>query len=299
MTSDSNRSLSAGISIPQWMKSKISDSKFDSEDFLSPPDNDDSFLYIYPKKLKDATSNSKINNNVEIVTDQKNNFSTSETTEKGCSSSRNFKGAPKVDYEKYTAPCKPYLINSDSQLKSSHFKLSPDQKIKSNGTDDGFKGEAAKCGSSVIKMAHQIVSGKLSRNESENSLNEEPATPPPNFYSSKRRNSKSLPASPLSTPNTSPKSQRKMNKYFNGVFFGNENYQGSWILSSLLKKRDISKSVDQIVEVDELDNHTQNVIKVAEEFNSKITQAEQKIKNIYVPKPEEIREMNFWSPTSM
>lgn len=94
-------------------------------------------------------------------------------------------------------------------------------KIKSSGTDDGFKGEAAKCGSSIIRVASQMVSGKVINgfhiNGNKDSCDD--AKPPEKYDLMKRRGSKSLPASPLTSPGSSPKSNRKsMNKYFTGAF---------------------------------------------------------------------------------
>ncbi|KAI4459453.1 scy1-related s/t protein kinase-like [Holotrichia oblita] len=58
-------------------------------------------------------------------------------------------------------------------------------KIKSNGTDDGFKGEAAQCGSSVIRVAHQMVTGKFTKGTV--TSEEEFATEPANFNRALRR----------------------------------------------------------------------------------------------------------------
>lgn len=94
-------------------------------------------------------------------------------------------------------------------------------KIKSSGTDDGFKGEAAKCGSSIIRVASQMVSGKVIHgfHINENKDNCDDSILHEKYDLMKRRGSKSLPASPLSSPGNSPKSNRKsINKYFTGAF---------------------------------------------------------------------------------
>lgn len=114
--------------------------------------------------------------------------------------------------------------------------------------------------------------------------------PPEGFNPSLRRGSKSLPASPL----TSPKSTRRVNKYFTGAFVDNENHQGSWILSNLLSKRKtLSQSVGLIAEEEMSD------IKKANSNASIDELGDAKKKAVFVPKPSELREMNFWSPTSM
>lgn len=123
--------------------------------------------------------------------------------------------------------------------------LLPGQK-KSLGTDDGFKGAGAACGSSVIRVAHQMVNlnrpfgrgftiANFDEADSEIDLPEtgnnqlgrgksiepklagvvtgvEEAAVKPEF-NMMRRGSKSLPASPMG----SPKAVRK-NPYFTGIF---------------------------------------------------------------------------------
>lgn len=94
-------------------------------------------------------------------------------------------------------------------------------KIKSSGTDDGFKGEAAKCGSSIVRVASQMVSGKVINgfHINDNKDKCDGAKPPEKYDLMKRRGSRSLPASPLTSPGNSPKSNRKsINKYFTGAF---------------------------------------------------------------------------------
>ncbi|KAK9694410.1 hypothetical protein QE152_g33566 [Popillia japonica] len=166
-------------------------------------------------------------------------------------------------------------------------------KIKSSGTDDGFKGEAAQCGSSVIRVAHQMVTGKFTKGIV--APEEEFATEPAGFNRSLRRGSKSLPSSPLTSPNTSPKSKRKqMNRYFSGSS-DVERAHGSWILSGLLRKHDqLSRSVSVINEEENVqDSLTKTVsqISIDEPMETKLPKQKK-------AKPSELREMNFWSPTS-
>ncbi|KAI4459460.1 hypothetical protein MML48_6g00016021 [Holotrichia oblita] len=167
-------------------------------------------------------------------------------------------------------------------------------KIKSNGTDDGFKGEAAQCGSSVIRVAHQMVTGKFTKGTV--TSEEEFATEPANFNRALRRGSKSLPSSPLTSPNTSPKAKRKqMNRYFSGSS-DVERAHGSWILSGLLRKHDqLSRSVSVINEEENVqDSLTKTVSQISIDESTEAKVPKQK-----KAKPSELREMNFWSPTSM
>lgn len=165
--------------------------------------------------------------------------------------------------------------------------------MKSNGTDDGFKGEAAKCGSSIIRVAHQMVAGKVVHGFH---LAEDDDCDPDlkNFDPHKRRGSKSLPASPLTSPNSSPKSRRRVNKYFTGAYTDTDKSKGSWILSNLLARRSLSQSVSGFIgeETKEDLERSTSTMSVDDVPVSKPNQ-------VYKAQPSELREMNFWSPTSM
>lgn len=107
-----------------------------------------------------------------------------------------------------------------------------------------------------------------------------------------RRGSKSLPASPSS----SPKSMRKAhaNPFFTGQFATNastgENNQKGWFLSSLLGiQRESAISTQSVVS---------NISEEAEEA-LEIPASSNKAQKPLQAKPSELREMNFWSPTSM
>lgn len=110
-----------------------------------------------------------------------------------------------------------------------------------------------------------------------------------------RRGSKSLPASPLS----SPKSMRKAhaNPFFTGHFGANnasagESNQKGWFLSGLLGiQRDSAISTQSVVS---------NISEEAEEALEIPAQpSASKSQKPLQAKPSELREMNFWSPTSM
>lgn len=107
-----------------------------------------------------------------------------------------------------------------------------------------------------------------------------------------RRGSKSLPASPLS----SPKSMRKANAnpFFTGQFATNsstgENNQKGWFLSALLGiQRESAISTQSVVS---------NISEEAEEA-LEISAPSSKTQKPLQAKPSELREMNFWTPTSM
>lgn len=174
------------------------------------------------------------------------------------------------------------------------------------GTDDGFKGAGAACGSSIVKVARQMVSGKsLNRGFTVANFNSD-IEAPDNFNEDLteaefmshprymvRRGSKSLPASPSS----SPKSMRKAhaNPFFTGQFATSsntgENNQKSWFLSGLLGiQRESAISTQSVVS---------NISEEAEEALEIPAPSNKTTQKPLQAKPSELREMNFWSPTSM
>lgn len=113
-----------------------------------------------------------------------------------------------------------------------------------------------------------------------------------------RRGSKSLPASPLGSPKTMRRSQ---NPYFTGTFaIVNQTAQNNggetrgWLLSSLLgMQRETMSSTTSVasshISEEGEDAHSMQAKGAAAAAASKFVKA----------KPSELREMNFWTPTSM
>lgn len=179
-----------------------------------------------------------------------------------------------------------------SESTSAQFvKFPSSTKTKSSGVDDGFKGEAALCGSSVIRVAQQMVSSKAIRGFNTEKSNDCDKAPE-GFNPTLRRGSKSLPASPLGSPSSSPKSSRRINKYFTGPFVDTENHS-NWILSNLLSKRQ-ALSQTSILEEEHVSTNISSKPSSSDDVSSGTKKS-----LIFVPKPSELREMNFWSPTSM
>ncbi|KAK9509387.1 hypothetical protein O3M35_006717 [Rhynocoris fuscipes] len=161
-------------------------------------------------------------------------------------------------------------------------------RIKSSGTDDSFKNEAASCGYSVVAVAHQMIAERTGDKK----------LAPPQMNQRMRRNSKSLPAS----PQTSPKLLRK-NPYFTNIFFGS------------------SEGVDNEIRgsVEELGKYKFRTISDTDSNNDISIQKQSSMsRQLFTPspptpapsgygqslvslkaKPSHLREMNFWSPTSM
>jgi len=132
---------------------------------------------------------------------------------------------------------------------------------------------------SMVSVAQNMFSGKLFGSyllsDSASKTKQEVA------YHRQRRNSKSLPASPLS----SPKIHRK-NPYFTDPFAKpNETFEpkSGWILSIMSQRKSI----------EDLAGTTTNMDSSASENNSP------KIGRHSKEHPSELREMNFWSPVSM
>lgn len=101
----------------------------------------------------------------------------------------------------------------------------PTVKPKPAGTDDGFKGEGAACGSSIVRVAQQIISGRsggsrisslgpvgeteIIQMTKDPEVDNNQLSPGAGYNNTMRRGSKSLPATPLSSPPGSPGSKRK------------------------------------------------------------------------------------------
>lgn len=139
--------------------------------------------------------------------------------------------------------------------------------------------------SSVSKDAEEVLAEPMNDNEL------------PGYMEKRlmmRRGSKSLPASPLGSPKSMRRSQ---NPYFTATFTvnppnGSSDSTRGWLLSSLLgMHRDTMSSTTSIASshIEESDEaHTSS----GQEKSSTATQRPIKAR------PSELREMNFWTPTS-
>ena len=215
--------------------------------------------------------------------------------------------------------------------------MSKYKSAKSLGTDDGFHGEPALCGKSIVHVAQRIISSKVNKPDTANEAMDN--TIKSTMYQQHIQDdlrkatgsSKSLPvtpiASPISTPDTSPKSRRRnnTNRYFTGPFVADQNKYHGWILSGLLgrTREDITTQKFQEEASEPLDFvpsrflnrkksiSSHNLIYLGQEESSTAAatvnveqQNQQQSQNaghntVYRAKPSELREMNFWSPTSM
>lgn len=291
------------------MKGKI-DNKFDFDDStFSPPSHDDSFFYIrYPKRNQSQQSTSQGFRPIDEVLSE-NNITTSTSQVKAEQHVSDAREGREVDFSKHPLPCQPYIQTTTSRandVKPPKITLAGSSKVKSQGTDDGFHGEPALCGKSIVHVANQIMTTQFSKmlttEQNEGQL---------------KKGSKSLPAtpltSPIATPDSSPKARRRTpsNRYFTGSFVPDrEKYQGGWILASILKQsREIAAA-----KIDEEDESPLDVAPSAKLLSRKKSISSQNLTylgsgekstdksevypNVLQAKPSELREMNFWSPTS-
>jgi len=285
-SSGPERSIS-GISLPQWMKNKINDRYDLDQSAFSPPTEDDSFFYIrYPKtdsgpKHIQHDGHDSAYRSIHDVLDN------------------------------HTLPCQEFIPCAKTTPRELGMKKGgvepPLGVVKSAGTDDGFRGIGAACGHSVVAVAHQMIAGGklLPRPHQRDSLaasydsDDDVALPPPAHVLARRRPSKSLPSS----PQTSPKTLRK-NPYFTcGILGSSDNIASSisgqdtkqsWLLSYLQDNKSLRGSMGDLKITEETPQS------LASEHSSLATPVVVKPKPVVVkPKPSQLREMNFWSPTSM
>ncbi|XP_060861643.1 uncharacterized protein LOC132938682 [Metopolophium dirhodum] len=278
--SSADRSISSGFPIPQWMKSKINDRYDLDQPTFSPEETDDSFFLV--RYLKPDTVNQKRSDNT------KNKPAEENLAEKTVQNLKNMPPALIVtetpEFKGHTLACQRFITNTcaDAVAAASLGENITDPP-KSLGIDDGFKSGASECGKSIVAMAHQMVSGRRAYQGRSSGPQDILVVGPSPSMLSKRRNSKSLPASPISSPPGSPRSMRK-NPYFTAPFqeeSSGDKHGSSWILSNLFSHRADSQ--------EELSD------KESKRFPKPLSSTNLSIK----PKPTELREMNFWTPTSM
>ncbi|GAB0088620.1 uncharacterized protein DMENIID0001_030770 [Sergentomyia squamirostris] len=305
---DNQESISSARSLPQWMRGRM-ENRLDSSDIpFSPPAHDESFFYIrYPAgERKRQEELNQLKSALEDRTPVSNALSRGR------------------DFSKHTDQCKMFLSGAN-QWAGGSTNGSVQQQMKSLGTDDGFKGAGAACGSSIVRMAQTMVKNRpFTRGFTVASFDEaSPDTdlPPINpeeelaILKSKqntmRRGSKSLPASPLGSPKTGRKIHQ--NPYFaTNQQLGGFNDQKKWNLTDFLglQRKAVGLSTQSMAS--QIDENAEDALELDSKFVNldhdiaKSAAASQQGKSDEPPpatvlkaKPSELREMNFWSPTSM
>ncbi|KAJ8945694.1 hypothetical protein NQ318_012413 [Aromia moschata] len=239
MTAKEDRSLGSGMPIPKWMKSKMSDTYDFGQTAFSPTELDDSFMYYYRHQ---GGSRKNSESKVIATPNLPDKITVSQVSNK-------------IDFSKHPTPCQKYIHGISAYLIIGLMPWSPPQttpemRIKSPGTDDGFKGEAAKCGSSIIRVASQMVSGKMVHGFTVKEDECEQSSQAERYDGRQRRGSKSLPASPLRRPAVHPKALGGRSTSISQApsrIRTNPEVSG-WILSNLLARREISQSMGYIGE---------------------------------------------------
>ncbi|XP_063231156.1 uncharacterized protein LOC134535796 isoform X2 [Bacillus rossius redtenbacheri] len=299
-----DRSLSSGIPIPQWIN-KVWD-RYEMEPF-SPQSQDDVFYIRYP--------------GMGHVEPKENAAATVVTVGQGQDSGVTASKSAIHDFSFHTRPCQEFIPNAPLERKPAVASAEPGKmRVKSQGTDDGFKGEGAACGKSVVEVAHQMIAeGKVVPRPGEDGALSQ------GFDFGRRRGSKSLPATPLSTPAGSPDSSPRQNRrgimqhnrYFTGAFLqktepDQAKLPGGWLLSGLLGHQlaEPAPSPSPSTVAQEGDaglrrNKSLTSLAVLRSITEGTSDDEgdcpppEQRPKVVRPNPSQLREMNFLSPTSM
>ncbi|XP_026749145.1 uncharacterized protein LOC113509918 [Galleria mellonella] len=301
----SDPKIKDGLTLPVWMKTRPTK---EFEPFASsPPAPEDSFFYIRYPKSDVLLGKTKIDHNITaIVSDQTNEVTAASS----------YSAIKEKDWSKHTKPCQD-VLHGIAPINTAVNSIT--SKPKPAGTDDGFKGEGAACGTSVVKVAHQMISSSRSNRGFTIASPADDNTTPEGSYRAGRRGSRSLPATPVHSPNSSPTSRRKMggNRFFTSPYEPMEDSSNrSWLTMALLGfKKDLTTSTSTLAEEDALETRLKgNLAESVESLGpapkgkdakliSPETSSQQpkllKQGSSFRPKPSELREMNFWSPTSM
>ncbi|XP_026318934.1 uncharacterized protein LOC113229522 isoform X2 [Hyposmocoma kahamanoa] len=277
----------------------------------SPPAPEDSFFYIRYPKPENLFDNTKVEQDIpRILPDSKNLLAAAQFNVK------------EKDWSKHTKPCQD-VLHGISNINTAASSVT--SKSKSAGTDDGFKGEGAACGTSVVKVAHQMISTRVTPQSRGYTVAapaddaESISAEAQHYNLMARRGSKSLPTTPLQSPHSSPTSRRRKNgnRYFTSPFEPvGDGSNRSWLTMALLGfKKDLAASTSTLAEEDAIEArlHGGSLAESVENLgpapkgkepnvlSSEVTQQPKLSKpaHAFRPKPSELREMNFWSPTSM
>jgi hypothetical protein len=262
---------SEGISIPNWMKNKRIDPQKRSDDLstFSPPSHDDSFFFIrYPLSGAETSKSNNTRSITEVFAD---------TTDINTLSQQS-------------------VITSTKQWKLIDSKDYVNKEPK--GIDDGFIGAGGGiCGKSLVKVAEKLVASKLQSGMQGLNLSHfqgediEPSEVP---HINERRGSRSLPVSPLH----SPKLQRRFhqNPYFTVTAQQSDTAQRYGFLSTLFNiggsASTSTHSLNNDVTIEEGTREAMDQHKIA------AREAELK-EAVVIAQPSNLRELNFWAPTSM
>ncbi|XP_014216636.1 uncharacterized protein LOC106645305 isoform X2 [Copidosoma floridanum] len=293
-----------------------------SDSAFSPPADDTFFLIRYPKPASSSSADinkegfrsiseflaGKRDTASSVITDTSSNSNSNDLLNKQPSfqqSLSSYGTATKINEPKF-------VIANNTKINKPINEFNNDKTSEATGR-------------SIVTVASQIMFGKsnIANNSSfssdiaqqqqqssiESSVQEKEQT---------RKVSKSLPATPLTSPNitpdSSPKARRRGygNRFFTGAFVPDgERQKNGWLLGSILgQSRELV--VTKIEEEDELTTpeqippralsrkksiSSQNLTYISKDDKS--GSIDSTTSQILQAQPSELREMNFWSPTSM
>ncbi|XP_013149105.1 PREDICTED: uncharacterized protein LOC106111532 [Papilio polytes] len=266
----SDPELRDGITLPVWMKTKPVK---EFEPFAaSPPAPEDSFFYIRYPKTDVLFGKPKVGDIPKLMNEQQKDQAVKAA----------YNTIKEQDWSKHTKPCQDVLHGI------APINKPVDSKPTSAGTEDGFKGEGAACGNSVVKVAHQMIQSNRS---------------PRGFT--------------VASPTEEEAAQYMCGfRYFTSPFEPVEDASGrSWLTMALLGfKKDLTTSTSTLAEEDAIETRLQGgtlaesvenlgpAPRVKESMMSSDSTQQPQLRKpapAFTPKPSELREMNFWSPTSM
>ncbi|KAL7299783.1 hypothetical protein TKK_0007528 [Trichogramma kaykai] len=317
-----DRSIGEATFLPQWMKGKM-DTRYDyGETAFSPPADDDFFVIRYAKhqeQLKASANNAQegfrqFNEGQAAaagVTQPAAQITQTPTT--------SFSRGP-LAFQSFIPfmsdrVCEPKIVLANKSNKSSDDESS----CNNNNTTTQDRGR------SIVSVASQLVSSKFGKANSADSAaasgssSSKPSNDSAaNGFAQQQKVSKSLPATPLTspagTPEGSPKTRRR-HRYFNGGAFVADGERKGWLLSSILgQSREFiaPKKIDEEEEsqLDQVPAHafsrkksisSQNLTYLGKEDASGAEKNSGNNASLSILKvnPSELREMNFWTPTSM
>jgi hypothetical protein len=299
-----SKSVGDSGSVPQWMRDTANRLNFNDDLMSNSPPSNDGFLISFPvtKKRFDEndptiTASSALNNAIEKTTaNQFEHFSQMES---------DFNSVQSVDFSK---ECKKYISRIDD-AKAQFINTS-----KPKGTDDDFK--TAACAGSLVQVAQKFVGNpgiQFSKKFTVAKINDDddhaPSLDEPEEklrndpHLMQRRDSRSLPASPFSSPRTMRKFQPQPNPYFTITNGDNNAPKQSWFLTSLFGvRRELTSSTasvsSQIEEAEEMVEPTTSApnTEIKPLDTSKLN--DEKTSTNVKAKPTMLREMNFFAPTS-
>lgn len=325
-----DRSIGEATFLPQWMKGKL-DTRFDYTDSTFSPPADDNFFYIRYPRQEDTSTSSTSNNSEGLKSINKffgNKIELDESTSTELLSdqntSANYKNTQFVDFNKHLT-LNQFTLFTTNEGNRPKIIVANTLKSKQQIDDELSNGKITENSRSIVHVANQIMSSKFGKSNSSDYSSSTSTQQKTNEstlqINQQKKGSKSLPVTPItspnSTPDSSPKLRRRANRFFAGAFVpDSDRGKNGWILSSILgqSRELITPKIAEEDEQQQIEQIPQRALSRKKSISSQnltyfnkdekadsgkqISQGSAHI-NLLQAKPSEFREMNFWSPTSM